>query len=356
MKIIVTENQFLFLNNKIKSVEKSIDEQIFLKPSFGPLNFIRSAGNAASSYSKSSSPPKENPSMNFDKNTIDSYKKEYPCMPTSNVFGVQIKPEVRDRLYKVFIFIKKNKEKLKSDLGIPDDKTLSTLFKMSLLLWGRMSSFGINNDGKLKRFLASYIQDEKDPIAQAVAYGSSLWKNREAKTTKREEPSVSIQMQPSAYKNLSGTKKIFGDSISALWTDYLAPAIAIMEYIFINYNRAKKIGWVGPSIHTPDGKTINDSTFGDWNWDVAYTSYIWPFQNIAKKFCKIVNSKGQISSQYAGDCTKKETVIDNEKYKVLQNQVIKNYFPALRNGSNTTRIMIQDLNRSWSKLQCFDKI
>jgi len=60
--------------------------------------------------------------------------------------------------------------------------------------------------------------------------------------------------------------------------------VASMEYIWNNYQKAKKI-YDGPTFITTDGKKCEYS-LGSWAWDVAYNSYTFPWETLTKKYCK----------------------------------------------------------------------
>lgn len=291
---------------------------------------------------------------------LSYYKKNYPCMPTTNRDGDQIPTDSRDELYLVFHYIKTFKDKVKSSLGVPNDNILFYLFTLAVA--------GMDREGAWQN-LKDYEGYHDVQFVKDFEWWGGL---HAVKFFTGKEPSVGpFNMKPSVYDTLKGTQKLTGkyDS-SKLWRDRLTQVLSVMEYYWMMYNRTKsKLGYTGPSVGI-DGKPIPGLT-GDFNWDVALSSYVFPEEKHQKKYCKTKNKDGSYNKDYAAPCdwgkttykpfsTPEEAKNNNRPWAgeliVQKNEVIRNYLPKLswvKSDGRTNYSFIKNDVLRIQKVKCF---
>lgn len=297
----------------------------------------------------------ESPSWNYSRKDIDSYKKNYPCIPKSGRFGA-ITEDKRDLLYKVFMWLRTNKDLAKSTLGVTDDKTLLKLFKLAIIAGDRETGFGSKYDENENIGRSLALLKQRKPVIGGITYNVA--------TRKAGNPPSLGQyaLQPQNFEAQKGTHKLFGSNVEVLWENFLGATLSAMEYQWNLYLEAKKLGYSGPSVISPDGKVMQGG-FGDWNWDAAFISYVFNKDKVITKYCRVKNPDGSINKQYCGLCSEKEHKITiNGKttvYPILQNQVVKNYIPCL-NTNCWSRGWLEQINTvapiTFNSLSCLDKI
>lgn len=305
----------------------------------------------------------------FEKN-LEDFKKKFPCLPKTKSGKGDFPQETKNHLYYAIFLILKNSREIKKELEIPSDSDFNKLLRISIYILNYVTGFGTrkqsNEDVQMKLLGgdSSFINSIKSG-SQNLLLG--------------KESSVGYnQMKLSSWNHLKKTQKIFStkniQSLGSLGKSnpahFAVALVSSMEYIWDNYNRAKKIG-DGETVITTEGKTCGYS-LGSWAWDVAFCSYTFKFDDLTKKHCKckfvdqinqegpfsddivpedppIKTSRGKISIYYARDCKdtearpvfknpenfKKIGTSDVKKLQVIPNSHIKNYLPKIYHNLGT---------------------
>jgi hypothetical protein len=108
---------------------------------------------------------------------------------------------------------------------------------------------------------------------------------------------------------------------------------------------------------------------GDFNWDVAIVSYIYPEELYQKKYCRTKNNDGTLNTEWAAPCNEKtyepyktkESMPSNETRKfpgkliVDQGNVIKNFFAKREHesGGISYEFVTLAFTRTKTKYNCF---
>jgi hypothetical protein len=297
----------------------------------------------------------------FEKN-LEKFTEKFPCLPKKNWSGNLLNKKTKNYLYYAIFLILKNSVEIKKTLQISTDQDFNQLLRLSLVILNQETWFSerrIPNDEKNMGFVAS-----DSPLRNTIA--SSF----QDIFLKKQASVGYIQMQLKTWNKLNGTHSLFEtENIQSLGTignpnpaHFAVSMVAAMEYLWITYKKAKEIT-SGKTVITTDGKECTYS-LGSWAWDVAYSSYTFPFEKYKKKYCKcqfvddvkkegpfldeglppeqeIETSKGKTSIYWARNCEEIEpnTIFTNpglfktigsndvKRLKVIPKSHVPNYFP-----------------------------